>query len=78
MFLCGKPNPEYISANNVVFLCSKCINIRYRFTDEISLIIKNNLFLLNEQQINYIYINLLEYIINYFRLLQNYQGENFL
>ena len=80
-FDCGKSNPEFISANNGVFLCSKCINIHYRFSDEVSLIIKNNLFLLNEKQINYIYYggnrNLLEFINNCFPLLQNYQAEIF-
>ena len=65
-FDCGKANPEFISANNGVFLCKNCMTIHYQFNDEISLIIRNNLFLLNEEQINYIYYGgnrkLLEFI----------------
>ena len=65
-FDCGKPNPDFISANNGVFICRECMGIHYQFTDEVSLIIKNNLFLLNEEQINYIYYGgnrkLLEFI----------------
>ena len=48
-FDCGKLNPDFISANNGVFICKKCMGIHYQFTDEVSLIIKNNLFLLNEE-----------------------------
>ena len=50
-----------------------------KFTDEVSLIIKNNLFLLNEEQINYIYFGgnrkLLEFINYEFPLLQNLHPE---
>jgi len=72
-------NPDFISANNGVFICQKCMGVHYQFTDEVSLIIKNNLFLLNEEQINYIYFGgnrkLLEFITYDFPLLQNIKPE---
>ena len=78
-FDCGKQNPDFISANNGVFICKQCMAVHYQFTDEVSLIIKNNLFLLNEEQINYIYFGgnrkLLEFINYEFPKLQNYQPE---
>ena len=78
-FDCGKSNPEFISANNGVFICRECMSVHYQFSDEVSLIIKNNLFLLNEEQINYIYYGgnrkLLEFINYEFPQLQNYQPE---
>ena len=78
-FDCGKSNPDFISANNGVFICKDCMAIHYQFSDEVSLIIKNNLFLLNEEQINYIYYGgnrkLLEFINYEFPQLQNYQPE---
>ena len=78
-FDCGKSDPDFISANNGVFLCKDCMSIHYRFSDDVSLIIKNNLFLLNEEQINYIYFGgnrkLLEFINYEFPQLQNYQPE---
>ena len=78
-FDCGKLNPDFISANNGVFICKKCMGIHYQFTDEVSLIIKNNLFLLNEEQINYIYFGgnrkLLQFITYDFPQLQNLQPE---
>ena len=78
-FDCGKANPDFISANNGVFICKDCMAIHYQFSDEISLIIKNNLFLLNEEQINYIYYGgnrkLLEFINYDFPQLQNFQPE---
>ena len=78
-FDCGKSNPDFISANNGVFICKECMSIHYNFSDDISLIIKNNLFLLNEEQINYFYYGgnrkLLEFINYEFPQLQNYQPE---
>ena len=57
------------------------MSVHYQFTDEVSLIIKNNLFLLNEEQINYIYYGgnrkLLEFINYEFPKLQNFQPEIF-
>ena len=49
-FECGKLNPEYISLNNGIFLCSKCVIKHYKFPTEISIIIRNdfNLLTLNE------------------------------
>ena len=80
-FDCGKPNPEYISANNGVFICNNCMLVHYRFNDKISLIIKNNLYQLNDQQINYLFNGgnryLLEFISNYFPQLENYKPELF-
>ena len=78
-FDCGKPNPDFISANNGVFICKNCMSIHYQFSDEVSLIIKNNLFLLNEEQINYIYFGgnrkLLEFINYKYPKLQEYEPE---
>ena len=78
-FDCGKLNPEFISANNGIFICKDCMEIHYQFSDEVSLIIKNNLFLLNEEQINYIYYGgnrkLLEFINYKFPRLQNCQPQ---
>ena len=78
-FDCGKPNPNFISANNGVFICKECMEIHYQFSDEISLLIKNNLFLLNDQQINYIYYGgnrkLLEFINREYPELINYPPE---
>ena len=78
-FDCGKPNPDFISANNGVFICKNCMSIHYQFSDEVSLIIKNNLFLLNEEQINYIYFGgnrkLLEFINYKFPKLQEFEPE---
>ena len=78
-FDCGKPNPDFISANNGIFICKECMTIHYKFSDDVSLIIKNNLFLLNDEQINYIYFEgnrkLLEFINYKFPQLQNYHPE---
>ena len=78
-FDCGNENPDFISANNGIFICKKCMGIHYQFTDDVSLIIKNNLFLLNEEQINYIYFGgnrkLLQFVTYEFPQLQNLQPE---
>jgi hypothetical protein len=78
-FDCGKPNPNFISANNGVFICKDCMGIHYQFSDEISLLIKNNLFLLDDQQINYIYYGgnrkLLEFFNSEYPELINYPPE---
>ena len=78
-FDCGKPNPNFISANNSVFICKECMQIHCQFSHEISLLIKNNLFLLNDQQINYIYYGgnrkLLEFINRKYPELINYPPE---
>ena len=78
-FDCRKPNPDFISANNGVFICKECMAVHYQFSDEVSLIIKNNLFLLNEEQINYIYFGgnrrLLEFIKYKFPKLQEFEPE---
>ena len=78
-FDCGKPDPGFISANNGIFICRECMIIHYQFPDDISLIIKNNLFLLNKDQINYIYFGgnrkLFEFINYEYPQLQNYTPE---
>ena len=78
-FDCGKLNPCYISVNNGIFICKDCMPIHFQFSDEISLIIKNNLFLLNEEQINFIYYGgnrkLLEFINYQYPKLQLYQPQ---
>ena len=78
-FDCGKPDPGFISANNGIFICRECMLIHYQFPDDISLIIKNNLFLLNKDQINYIYFGgnrkLFEFINYEYPQLQNYSPE---
>ena len=55
------------------------MKIHYKFSDDFNLIIKNNLFLLNDEQINYIYFEgnrkLLEFINYKFPQLQNYHPE---
>ena len=78
-FDCGKPDPGFISANNGIFICRECMIIHYQFPDDISLIIKNNLSLLNKDQINYIYFGgnrkLFEFINYEYPQLQNYSPE---
>ena len=34
-FDCGKSNPDFISANNGVFICKDCMAIHYQFSDEV-------------------------------------------
>ena len=38
-FDCGKQNPDFISANNGVFICKQCMEIHYQFTDEVRYVI---------------------------------------
>ena len=54
-FDCGAPYPDYISINNGIFLCKKCIYYHCKFPDEISTLIKNNLYLLGIRELNFLY-----------------------
>ena len=76
-FDCGSFNPKYISLNNGIFLCNECTKIHNQFTLDISLIKNNNLFLLSNKEILYLYYggnSRLNNFVNYeFPGLQNYQ-----
>ena len=54
-FDCGSCYPEYISINNGVFICNKCIQIHNKFPKEISLTLKNDLSTLNDKELQYMY-----------------------
>ena len=54
-FDCGSINPEFISINNAIFLCENCSYIHGIFPMEISKIIPNNLYNLNEKELYYLY-----------------------
>ena len=74
-FECGSLNPEYISINNGIFLCQECIQGHLQFPQEISQIIINDLFSLNNNQVKKLYLggnkNLIEFInFDYPRLKQ--------
>ena len=49
---CGNDNPEYISINNGVFICAECVKNHFKFPNNISKIVKNNIksLTLNEVQ----------------------------
>ena len=76
-FDCGALNPKFISLNNGIFLCQDCIQLHNKFSRSISLIMNNNLFLLTNKEILYIYYggnNRLNNFVNYeYPGLQNYQ-----
>ena len=55
-FDCGSVNPEFISINNAIFLCRNCSFIHKKFPIEISKIIPNNLYNLNEKELYYLCI----------------------
>ena len=54
-FDCGSLNPEYVSINNSIFLCEKCSFLHRKYHDEISKIIPNNLYKLEEKELYYLY-----------------------
>ena len=54
-FDCGSPNPKYISINNAIFLCGNCSKLHKTFPLEISRIINNNLYKLDEKELYYLY-----------------------
>ena len=76
-FDCGELNPKYISINNGIFLCFNCIKLHQQFPSGISIIKKNNLYLLNSKEILYLYYggnSRLNIFVNYeYPGLQNYQ-----
>ena len=78
-FDCRKEDPKYISINNAIFLCEDCAEIHKTFPKNISFIIGNNLNLLSNTFLKYLYHGgneNLDNFINYdFPGLQNYSPE---
>ena len=78
-FDCGSENPEYISINNGIFLCKNCIYYHYKFPDYISTLIKNNLNILGEKELKYLYYGGNKRLSNYmyvrFPNLNQYQPD---
>ena len=74
-FECSKPNPEYISINNAIFLCNECVQNHLKLPKSISYIINNNINNLSMKNIQYLSYggnkNLNEFIINNFPNLMN-------
>lgn len=54
-FDCGSLNPGFISINNAIFLCKNCSYLHKKFPVEISKIIPNNLYKLEELELYYLY-----------------------
>ena len=52
---CSKPNPEYISLNNAVFICKSCFKEHQKFPINISKLIKNDLSSLTLKELQYLY-----------------------
>ena len=78
-FDCRKQGPKYISINNAIFLCEDCAEIHKAFPKNISFLIDNNLNLLSNTYLKYLYHGgneNLDNFINYdFPGLQNYSPE---
>ena len=78
-FDCGSQNPEYISINNGIFLCKRCIYYHCKFPDEISTLIKNNLNNLGQKELNYLYYGgnrkLTEFLLTNCPKLNQYHPE---
>ena len=78
-FDCRKKEPKYISINNAIFLCEDCSHIHKTFPDNISFIIDNNLNLLSNNYLYYLYYggnsNLDDFINYVYPGLQNYSPE---
>ena len=78
-FDCGSEKPEYISINNGIFLCKKCIYHHYKFSHKVSTLIKNNLSILGEKELKYLYYGgnkrLSDYIHAKFPDLDQFQQE---
>ena len=55
-FECGTNNPEYISINNGVFICQECVQQHLQFPREISTIIINDLYSLNNNEVKRLYL----------------------
>ena len=78
-FDCGTPYPEYISINNGIFICNRCIFYHSKFPDEISTLIKNNLNVLKKRELNFLYYGgnrkLTEFLFSNCPKLNKYQPE---
>ena len=78
-FDCRKKDPKFISINNAIFLCEECAQIHKTFPDNISFIIDNNLNLLSNNFLKYLFYGgntNLDNFINYdYPGLQNYAPE---
>ena len=65
-FECGTMDPEFISINNAVFLCSNCVQGHYQFPKDITNIIQNDFNTLSTTELKYLLIggnkNLIEFI----------------
>ena len=55
-FECGTFNPEYLSINNGIFICQECVQGHLQFPQEISQIIINDLFSLNNNEVKKLYL----------------------
>ena len=73
---CGNENPEYISINNGIFICSECAQNHFNFPKNISRILKNNIKVLTLDEIQYLLCGgnraLLNFINNEFPKLSQF------
>ena len=73
---CGNENPEYISINNGIFICSECVQNHFNFPKNISRILKNNIKILTLDEIQYLLCGgnraLLNFINNEFPKLSQF------
>ena len=73
---CGNENPEYISINNGIFICSECVQNHFNFPKNISRILKNNIKVLTLDEIQYLLCGgnraLLNFINNEFPKLSQF------
>ena len=78
-FDCGSKNPEFISINNGVFICKICVTNHNKYPLNISCVIKNDLNLLKEDQLYYLYCGgnkkLLNFITYEYPQLQSLHPE---
>ena len=78
-FDCGSLNIGFVSINNGIFICKDCAKIHYQFPDKISKIKENNLNLLTDKEILYLYfggnLNLFNFISFEYPGLQNYDAS---
>ena len=73
---CGNENPEYISINNGIFICSECVQNHFNFPKNISRILKNNIKSLTLDEIQFLLCGgnraLLNFINNEFPKLSQF------
>ena len=55
-FECGTEEPQYISINNGVFICKDCVQDHYQFPHEISQIIINDLYGINNNELKKLFL----------------------